>query len=126
MEMKRQVSMLTTMNRACVSRLAEMWSIPAPNREAFIDQSVHALNQVWADSFGGERVRVWVAGLSDVERAARRARILAAIDAGEPLLSIAKRERVRLRWVQKLRQQQRADDVRQQQPDLFGDAPTGP
>ena len=49
-------------------------------------------------------VRVRNARSSPEERAASKRRILDAIEAGEPLRLIARRERVSLRWVQMIRQ----------------------
>ena len=100
--MSKSPSMLTTIIAAAAERLAQDPRIPATSREAFRETAISVMHQQWSDLFGGERVRVWTARTWSGERAARRVRILAAISTGEPAKSIARREQVSERWVQKL------------------------
>lgn len=81
--------------------VAVQQGIPAPNRPAYVQHVASILRAEFSALVGGERA--YVPKVSDVERRASRQRILAALEAGEPVAVIAAREGATTRWVRKLR-----------------------
>jgi hypothetical protein len=100
----RPQSVLTQVIEAIAHRLAQHPDIPVCNRDAFRANATSVMHQQWASVFGGESVwlRLYVPNMPSSAREIRRARILSALAAGEPKAVVAKRERVSLRWVQRL------------------------
>ena len=100
--------------RAVADRVAVAMSVPPHSREAFSQHLASELRS-WLPMLGGERVYVGGAGrvlirrkLNPEEAAARRSRILAALEAGEPARTVARSEGVTVRWVERLRASSRA------------------
>ena len=87
---------------ATADRLASDVAIPEANREAYRAQIIHVMEHAVSSILGSDRARVygWVTPPS--ERESRRARIDAAIAAGESPAAIASRELVSDRWVRML------------------------
>jgi hypothetical protein len=75
------------------------------NRNHVRDIAVRVLLERAANTFGGERV--YAAKSAPIDRQTRDARIVGAIAKREPLQTIAARERVSLRLVQKIRRRAR-------------------
>lgn len=81
--------------------VAVQQGIPAPNRPAYVQHVASILRAEFSALVGGERA--YVPKVSDVERQASRQRILAALEAGDAVGTIARREGVDPSWVRRLR-----------------------
>lgn len=91
-----------------VARLAAAQAgIPADARQAFEDNVVCAANGELSRMFSGETVRFSICRVPHETRAQRNQRILTALEAGEAVAVVARRESVSPRLVQWLRQRQR-------------------
>lgn len=92
----------------CLRRIMDDVRRLAPERQHVVLRLFQASVQAMQRDMPGPgevvAVRVRNARSSPEERAASKRRILDAIEAGEPLRLIARRERVSLRWVQMIRQ----------------------
>lgn len=88
---------------SAAERLSRHPDVPAANRDAFRATAVSVLEHEVCSILGYDEVRLrgWV--FIPSERRARRERIIASLKAGESPSTIAARERVSLRWVQRLR-----------------------
>lgn len=102
---ERNPSILTRVIGAAAERLAQHPSIPPENRVAFRQAAESVMHGTWASMFGGETVwvRIYAARITAEDRARREARILEALALGDAPEAVARRERVTVRWVQKLR-----------------------
>ena len=78
-------------------------SIPEQNREVFKAAAVSVIEGELREMFGGEQIRLYIPKLGGETRKARDERIAAAIVAGEPPPSVAKRESVSERHVRRVR-----------------------
>lgn len=102
--MSRPPSILSRVIEATACRLAQHPSIPVENRLAFAATAESVMHCQWATMFGGETVwvRIYAPHKSGQARAARRARIVQALAAGDVVAVVAKREGVSARWVRKV------------------------
>lgn len=101
--MTKTPSILTRIIAAAAARLAEDARIPVENREAFRRTAVCVFEGAVVDLVGAERMRLQGWKMTPSARTARRQRIVAALAAGESVASIAQRERVSRRWVERVR-----------------------
>jgi Mor family transcriptional regulator len=97
----RRTPWLTQVIRSASDLIAADPRIPLESRAALRATAVSVLHQQFATLVGGERV--YAPRRNEDERQAQRARILAALAAGDSARAIARREACSLRWVYKLR-----------------------
>lgn len=93
-----------------VARLAaQQWGVPAERVEALEANVLAAVNGELSRMFGGTRLELTTCRVPHETRAARNARILAALERGEPASTVARREGVSPRMVRWLRQSVRVE-----------------
>lgn len=84
-------------------RAADMRGTPAIERRSVVDEYVAQWRDALYEAYAGEEVRFGLRRTPD-SREARNRRILAAIAAGCPAVTVARRENVSVRLVQVIRQ----------------------
>ena len=96
-------SLLARLIRAVADRLASHPSIPEQGRDLFKATAASVIEAELRSHFGGEQIRLYIPKFGGETRKARDERITAAIAAGEPPPSVAKREAVSERHVRRVR-----------------------
>lgn len=93
-----------------VARLAaQQWGVPPERVEALEANVLAAVNGELSRLFGGTRIEITTCRVPHETRAARNARILAAVQRGEAVAAVARREGVSPRMVRWLRQSVRVE-----------------
>lgn len=96
-------SLLSRLIRSVADRLSHHPSIPELSREVFKETAALEIETELRNHFGGEQIRLYIPKFGGETRKARDERIAAAIVAGEPAPSVAKRESVSERHVRRVR-----------------------
>lgn|SRR5574337_51257 len=99
-------SMFTRFVSAAADRLAADHRIPHAERAAFRLAAQLVIVAQASAIFGGERI--YAPRRPQITRAERDARVLTALAGGEAAASIARRERITVRWVQAISARARA------------------
>ena len=90
----RPPGLFTRFIQAASQRIASDPSVPPENREALAHAAEHVLWAQWRDLVGDDLAKMRAPKRAPADRQAKTARIVTAIQAGEPHAQIARRERI--------------------------------
>ena len=100
--MTRQPSRFTRLVTAAARRIANDPVVP-PERRAALEATVeHVIWAQWREIFGGDTVRMRAPDVEPRERQARTSRISSALQAGESIAGIARREQLHKQSVRRI------------------------